>query len=104
MAMQLFCLPLFLVCVSLQLAAFGQCEAAGDEDIDPRELARQLRSERCMFNFSLVKEFYREHKENENRDYQFPDQGKLAHNSERYCRVGTSSSARVCLLYAIMIM
>ena len=53
-------------------------KGAGEEDnINPDDLARQLRSEICALNESQAQSFYRAKRDEENRDYQFPNPGEI---------------------------
>lgn len=65
---------LLLSCIAfLQLEAeLGHGAAAAGENVDPFELARQLRAEICAMNRSHVQEFYKARRDEENRDRQFP--------------------------------
>lgn len=69
------CHLLILSYVCLQ-ALYSQ--GAGEEDIiNPDDLARQLRSEICALNESQVQRFYQALRDEENRDYQFPNPGEI---------------------------
>ena len=56
-------------------AEIARGEAAGEEEenINPFELARQLRAEICVINESQIEEFYKAQRDKENRDRQFPE-------------------------------
>lgn len=74
-AMQLY---LFLLLGYTCLQALCAHAGAGEEeDIDPSDLARQLRSEICAMNQSQVQGFYKALRDEENRDHQFPVPSKL---------------------------
>ena len=67
---------LFLLnCIAfLQLKPEITRGAAGveEENVNPFELARQLRAEICAINKSQIQEFYKAQRDEENRDRQFP--------------------------------
>ncbi len=69
------CLFLLSCTAFLQLKA-GLASEAGEEkdseNINPVELAKQLRAEICAMNKSQVEEFYKAQRDEDNRDRQFP--------------------------------
>ncbi len=80
---------LLLSCIAfLQLEVEVTRGAAGKEEeniINPFDLARQLRSEICGINESQIQEFYKSHREEENRDRQFPAVGRPLYLVGWYC-------------------
>ena len=70
-------LVLVLCCVHLQTtcAAHSPETLGASEDVDASELARKLRAEICAANASQIQEFYREKREEENRNLSYPDPG-----------------------------
>lgn len=60
------------VCVGLQ-ACYEEAV------IDPLRIAEQLKSERCATNWSQVQEFYKNQREADNREFQYPDPSKRLH-------------------------
>ena len=75
MRARLLLLSLCIVFLQLHTAEVARGEAAGEEEdnINPFELARQLRAEICAINKSQIKEFYKTQRDEENRDMQFPE-------------------------------
>ena len=74
---------LLLNCVAfLQLKAEVACGTAGkeEENINPFELARQLRAEICAIYKSQIQEFYKTQRDEENRDWQFSGADKHDNN------------------------
>lgn len=69
----------FLSCFAfLQLKAGLASEAGEEEDnINPFELARQLRIEICAMNRSQIQDFYKAQRDEENRDRKFPGTNKV---------------------------
>ena len=57
-------------------------ENGREENIDPKELARELRAEICASNVTQVGEFYREIIEEGNSNVTYPDQSKLPHEPQ----------------------
>jgi hypothetical protein len=69
---------LFLLsCIALLQLKAGLASETGEEAdseniLNPFELARQLRAEICAMNRNQIEEFYKEQRDEENRDRQFP--------------------------------
>ena len=71
------CLFLLNLCITfLQLACGAAGEGDSENNIDPLELAGQLRSEICAMNRTQIQEFYKAQRDEENRDWQFPGADK----------------------------
>lgn len=66
--LDLFSVPPLTTCAG----GAGDGVTEGDE-IDPAELARELRAEICAKNASQIQEFYKKIRNEENRTISFPD-------------------------------
>ena len=75
--------------VSLLLLWLALClqpttSAGGDEDvIDPFQLARELRDDICHIDIYQAEDFYRELRENNSRNFSYPDPSKEQSDSSR---------------------
>jgi hypothetical protein len=82
---------LLLSCIAflqLEIEVTRGAAGHGEEEeniINPFDLARQLRSEICAINESQIQEFYKSHREEENRDRQFPAVGRPQYLVGWYC-------------------
>lgn len=54
----------------------GDRAAKRGDGVEPSQLARELREGICATNSSQIKEFYRERRETEGRNFSFPDPSK----------------------------
>ena len=70
------CVAFLQLNIGLAIATSGE---AGEEEnnINPFELARQLRTEICAMNRSQVQDFYNAQRDEENRDRKFPGTNKV---------------------------
>ena len=71
--MNIFLQFVLLSCVASLVTAN---EHESDTAVDPEALANQINSEICATNWSHVEEFYKERRDAENRDNQFPNPSK----------------------------
>ena len=75
----------FLSCVAFLQLKIGLAIASEAEDnINPFELARQLRTEICAMNRSQVQNFYSAQRDEENRDRKFPGTNKKVGGCTKY--------------------
>ena len=77
---------LLLLWLALCLQTTASAEASeGDEDaIDPFQLARELRDDICHTDVYQAEDFYRELRENNRRNFSYPDPSKEQSDSSRH--------------------